>query len=51
MLWLNSGEIKFIKKEIDMNLYDGMLPKEHNKDKRGYYPVMSYDEWEELPKV
>ena len=31
--------------------YDGMLPKKYNKNKLGYYPVTSYEEWEELPKV
>ena len=32
-------------------MYDGFLPKEQQKGKRGYYPVTTAEEWDALPKV
>lgn len=32
-------------------MYNGMLPKETKQGKRGYYPVTSKEEWEELPAL
>ena len=34
-----------------MSIYYGMLPKTYNGGKRGYYPVSSEQEWDDLPEV
>lgn len=32
-------------------MYEGMLPQKQIEGKRGYYPVTTAEEWDELPKV
>ena len=34
-----------------MGIYEGMLPKEQMKGKRGFYPVATKEEWDSLPAV